>query len=67
MQNRSDEAARWRAKAEECRNIAATLTDPEAKATFQQMAESYERRAELREWVKPGAPEDKPAVEPKRG
>jgi hypothetical protein len=66
MQNRTDEAARWRAKAEECRNIAASLSDPEAKATFLQMAESYERRAELRDWVKPAAPGDKPA-EPKRG
>jgi hypothetical protein len=60
MEHRSDEAARWRAKAEECRKIAAGLTDPEAKATFQQMAESYERRAELRAWVKPPDGPDQP-------
>ena len=48
MQNNQDEVRRWKAKAEECRSIASTLTDPEARATFLQMAESYERRAEMR-------------------
>ena len=53
MDRMKEEAQRWRAKAEECRAIAATLSDLEAKATFLQMAESYERRAELRELVPP--------------
>jgi hypothetical protein len=54
---KKDQAVEWRAKADECRSIAATLSDPEARATFMQMAESYVRRAELRE----GAPSPNPA------
>ncbi len=53
MDNQSDKAARWRAKAEECRLIAQSMTDPTARAAFVQMAEVYERRAGQQEPMRP--------------
>jgi hypothetical protein len=38
--------AHWRERAEEARRVAETLTDPKARQTMQEIAESYERLAE---------------------
>ena len=38
--------AHWRERAEDARRVAETLTDPKARQTMLEIAESYERLAE---------------------
>ncbi len=37
----------WRRKASECRAIAEQMNDPAAMASFEQLAQAYERRAAM--------------------
>jgi hypothetical protein len=39
----------WRQKAEECRTVGDQMSDPRARATLRQMADGYERLADIRE------------------
>jgi hypothetical protein len=42
-----NDSAHWKRRAEEARRVAEQLDDPAAKATMVEIAESYERLAEM--------------------